>query len=143
MKTRKERIMSNEAQRIIPFLTFHGNAEEAINYYAANLPGAKIETLTRYEEGQGGDAGKVLAGILSLFGQHIQFMDMNAAYECPPFSWSTSLLVNCADEAEFDTLFNALADGGTVMMKEDDFMQYRKVSWVTDRFGITWQPVLE
>jgi predicted 3-demethylubiquinone-9 3-methyltransferase (glyoxalase superfamily) len=135
--------MNPEKQRIVPFLTFHGNAEEALNYYAANLPGTKIETLTRFEEGQRGDTGKVMAGILSLFGQHIQFMDMEQAYDCPPFTWSTSFLVMCNDASEFDSLFDALAQGGTVMMKEDDFLQFRKVAWVTDKFGITWQPVLE
>lgn len=135
--------MNLENQRIVPFLTFHGNAEEALTYYAANLPAAKIETLKRFEEGQRGDTGKVLVGILSLFGQHIQFMDMEAAYDCPPFTWSTSLLVNCANATEFDSLFNALAQGGTVMMKEDNFIHFRKVAWVTDKFGVTWQPVLE
>lgn len=135
--------MRFEEQRVIPFLTFHGNAEEALDYYAANLPGAKIETLTRFEKEQRGDTGKVLVGILSLFGQYIQFMDMESAYDCPPFTWSTSLLVKCNDAAEFDSLFDALAQGGIVMMKEDDFMHFRKVAWVTDKFGVTWQPVLE
>jgi predicted 3-demethylubiquinone-9 3-methyltransferase (glyoxalase superfamily) len=40
-------------------------------------------------------------------------------------------------------LFDALAQGGTVMMKEDNFMHFQKVAWVTDKFGVTWQPVLE
>jgi predicted 3-demethylubiquinone-9 3-methyltransferase (glyoxalase superfamily) len=134
--------MNLKEQRVIPFLTFHGNAEEAMNYYAANLPGAKIESLTHFEKGQRGDTGKVLVGILSLFGQYIQFMDMESEYDCPPFTWSTSFLVNCYDAAEFDSLFNALAQDGAVMMKEDNFMHFRKVAWVTDRFGVTWQPVL-
>jgi len=135
--------MKSKKQRIIPFLTFHGNAEEALNYYSVNLPDAKIETLKRFEKGQRGDEGKVSAGILSLFGQSIQLMDMEAVYECPPFTWSTSLLVNCKDAAEFDALLDCLAQGGTVMMKEDNFMNFRKVAWVTDKFGVTWQPVLE
>jgi predicted 3-demethylubiquinone-9 3-methyltransferase (glyoxalase superfamily) len=40
-------------------------------------------------------------------------------------------------------LFGTLAAGGMVMMQEENFMQYRKVAWVTDKFGVTWQPVLE
>ena len=135
--------MESEKQRVIPFLTFHGNAEEAMNYYAANLPGAKIETLMRYQKDSPGDEGKVLVGILSVFGYCIQFMDMNAEYDCPNFTWAASLLVNCNDEAEFDALFNALAQDGFVMMKEDNFMHFSKVAWVTDKFGVTWQPVLE
>ena len=33
--------------------------------------------------------------------------------------------------------------GEYVMMKEEPFMQFRKVAWVTDKYGVTWQPVLE
>ncbi len=29
-------------QRLAPFLTFNGSAEEAMRFYAANLPGAEI-----------------------------------------------------------------------------------------------------
>jgi predicted 3-demethylubiquinone-9 3-methyltransferase (glyoxalase superfamily) len=84
-----------------------------------------------------------MSGILSVFDQQIMFMDMSADYECPPFSWTTSFYIPCSDEAEFDAIFNGLSQDGTVMMKEEPFMQFRKVAWVTDKFGVTWQPVLE
>ena len=130
-------------QRLIPFLTFHGNAEEAMQFYVAVLPGAKIESIAHFGEGQRGDTGKIMNGRLSFMGMQILFMDMNAEYDCPPFSWTTSFYVTCKDEAEFDSMFNGLAEGGVVMMKEEPFMQYRKVAWVTDKYGVTWQPVLE
>jgi predicted 3-demethylubiquinone-9 3-methyltransferase (glyoxalase superfamily) len=130
-------------QKIIPFLTFPGNAEEAMNFYATVLPGAKIESIVRFEKGQRGDEGKVMNGKLSFMEHKIMFLDMEAAYPCPPFSWSASFYVNCKDEAEFDSLFNGLAQDGVVMMKEEPFMQFRKVAWVTDMYGVAWQPVLE
>jgi predicted 3-demethylubiquinone-9 3-methyltransferase (glyoxalase superfamily) len=71
------------------------------------------------------------------------FLDMNAEYDCPPFSWTQSLYVFCDSADEFDVIFNGLAQDGTVMMKEEPFMNFRKVAWVTDKFGVTWQPVLE
>ena len=135
--------MEQVNQRLIPFLTFHGNAEEAMNFYAAVLPGANIESIVHFEEGQRGDAGKIINGRLSFMGMQILFMDMNAEYDCPPFSWATSFYVTCRDEAEFDIMFNGLAQDGVVMMKEEPFMQFRKVAWVTDKYGVTWQPVLE
>ena len=135
--------MESTKQRIAPFLTFHGNAEEAMNFYASVLPGAKIGSITRFEKGGRGDEGKVMTGILSFMGQRLMFMDMNAGYDCPAFSWATSLYLECGDEAEFDAVFNGLANGGSVMMKEEPIMQFRKVAWVTDKFGVTWQPVLE
>ncbi len=131
-------------QRVLPFLTFNGNAEEAMNFYAAILPGARIEALTRFGTGQpNGDEGKVLNGVLSFLGQRILFMDMQAAYPCPAFSWSASLFITCKDEAEFDVIFAGLSQGGTVMMGPEAVMHIRKCAWVTDKFGVTWQPVWE
>ena len=57
------------------------------------------------------------------------------------FSWAISLQVDCLDEPEFDTLFTRLAEGGTVMMGPEPVLAFRKVAWVTDRFGVTWQLV--
>ena len=135
--------MEQKNQRLISFLTFHGNAEEAMNFYASVLPDAKIESIVRFEKGGRGDEGKVMTGKLSFMGQEIMFMDMNAEYDCPAFSWATSLYAACEDEAAFDSMFNGLAQGGFVMMKEEPFMQFRKVAWVTDKYGVTWQPVLK
>ncbi|MCL2037411.1 VOC family protein [Candidatus Saccharibacteria bacterium] len=134
--------MTANNQRLVPFLTFHGNAEEAMNFYAKVLPDAKIESIVHVEPGQPGDAGKVLHGALTFTGQQIMFMDMAAANELPPFSWSMSLYLECKDDAEFDAVFNGLSEGGTVMMGPEPVMQFKKVAWVTDKFGVTWQPVL-
>ena len=131
-----------EKQTLFPFLTFHGNAGEAMNYYASVLPGAKIESIVHFKEGQLGDIGKVMNGLLSFRGMKIMFMDMNAEYDCPSFTWASSLYAEFSDDADFDRMFSGLADGGFVMMKEEPFMHYRKVAWVTDKFGVTWQPVL-
>ena len=135
--------MGAAEQRITPFLTFNGNAEEAMNFYTSVLPGAMIESIVKFEKGGRGDEGKVMTGILSFMDQRFMFMDMNAEYDCPAFSWAASFYLDCRDEEEFDAVFNGLEQGGTVMMKEEPFMNFRKVAWVTDKFGVTWQPVLE
>jgi len=133
----------NQESRLIPFLTFQGNAEEAMSFYVETLPGAKIESLVHFEEGQGGDPGKVMNGILSFAGQQLMFMDINADANPPGFSWATSLYLDCKNESEFDAVFNGLSQDGTVMMHEEPFMQFRKVAWVIDKFGVCWQPVLK
>ncbi len=132
----------NRDQRLITFLTFHGEAEQAMRFYAEKLPGATIESLEYFEDGQeSGDPGKVLNGSMSIFGQTLYFMDMMRSVPMPNFSWATSLYVDCADEAEFDAIFAGLSEDGTVMMGPESVLALRKVAWVTDKFGITWQPV--
>lgn len=39
--------MKLSTQKITPFLTFGGNAEEAINFYVLTFPNSKILSLTR------------------------------------------------------------------------------------------------
>ncbi len=132
----------NTKQRLIPFLTFHGDAEQAMHYYDGILPDAVIESIVYFEKGQEhGEEGKVLNGCLSFSGQKVYFMDVMSSVPPPDFSWAMSLYVNCADEKEFDLIFDGLSKNGTVMMGPEAVLALRKVAWVTDRFGITWQLV--
>ena len=42
--------MSNQQVSLNLFLTFNGNAEEALRFYETILPNAKIESLTLFEK---------------------------------------------------------------------------------------------
>jgi len=132
--------MIESSQKIKSFLTFPGTAEEAVNFYVSLFPGAKILEMTRFVEGQFGEVGKVLNATFELKGVQFMAMDMDRA-SVVDFSWAISLQVDCLDETEFDTLFTRLAEGGTVMMGPEPVLAFRKVAWVTDRFGVTWQLV--
>ena len=116
-----------------------------MRFYDANLPNTKIEELVRYGKDHPaigeGEENNVLYGVLSFMGQNIMFLDMASAYPAPEFSWSTSLYVDCQNEAEFDAIFNALSQDGSVMMGPEAVGDIRKCAWVTDKFGVTWQPV--
>ena len=69
------------------------------------------------------------------------FLDMQKEYAAPTPNWSNSLLLDCATEAEFDEIFAALVDQGSVMMGPEAVGDIRKCAWITDKFGITWQPI--
>jgi len=136
-----------EKQRVMPFLSFTGRAEEAMQFYASSLPGAEITKLVRYgtEHPYAGEGEEnlVLHGAVSFMGHEIMFLDMTAAYPAPNFSWAISIYLDCRDEAEFDAVFAGLSQGGVVMMGPESVAGFRKCAWVTDKFGVTWQPVLE
>ncbi len=93
-----------EKQKIIPFLSFTGKAQEAMNFYADNLPNAKITKLVRYGHDNpavgDGEESNVFQGVLTFIGQDIMFLDMSAKYPATDFSWATSIYIDCADEAE-------------------------------------------
>ncbi|MCL2520962.1 MAG: VOC family protein [Spirochaetaceae bacterium] len=132
-------------QKINIFLTFTGQAEEAMNFYAANLPQAKITQCVPYGAGNpmmaAGEENFIMHGQLEFMGQTIMFLDMSKQYPAPAFAWSTSIYIDCTDEVEFDAVFAALSKEGSVMMGPESVGDIKKCAWVTDKFGITWQPV--
>jgi predicted 3-demethylubiquinone-9 3-methyltransferase (glyoxalase superfamily) len=72
--------------------------------------------------------GKVMTIEFQLEGQDFLAINSEASF---PFSPAVSLVVNCRDQAEIDTLWTKLA------ADPDD----GQCGWVEDRFGLSWQIV--
>ncbi|MCL2567402.1 MAG: VOC family protein [Alphaproteobacteria bacterium] len=134
-----------QKQKITPFLTFNGRAEEAMKFYAGIIPNTKITKCEPYGDhpmaATEGDKKRVMFGQLSIGEEHIMFLDMTEAHACPEFNWANSLCIDCKDEAEFDAIFKALAEGGVVMMGPECVGHIRKCAWIVDKFGVVWQPI--
>ena len=113
------------------FLSFPGNAADAIEFYLRTLPCAALTDNTYYPESE-----RILNTQLSFHGETLMFMDLD---ECPPFSWSASIYVEAETEEQFWLLFNGLKAGGTVVMGPEPAGKMALVAWVTDKYGLTWQ----
>ncbi len=128
--------------QISMFLTFSGQAEEAVQFYVDLFDEAKIVSTRYFEEGEPGELGKVYTIVFEIGDQKFMAMDMEKKYAVD-FSWATSIFIETRNEEEFNRLFEGLKAGGTVMMGPEEMGIYSKVAWVTDRFGPTWQLVCE
>lgn len=120
-----------EVQRFRPCLMFSGaiagRAEEAIRQWTRIVPGSAVDTLARYEEGEG-PVNMVKHGRFSLAGQECVAMDSHREHGFT-FSEALSLQVMCDDQATIDHYWTALAEGG----------QHGPCGWLKDRFGLSWQ----
>jgi predicted 3-demethylubiquinone-9 3-methyltransferase (glyoxalase superfamily) len=114
-------------KKVIPFLSFDGQAEEAARFYVSLLPDSRIDRVTRSPiDTPSGAAGTVLFVEFTLAGS--PFIALNT----PGFSFTeaVSFLIACADQAETDRLWAALtANGGSEIA----------CGWLKDRWGVTWQ----
>lgn len=122
-----------------PFLMFqHGKAAEALDFYVATVPGSRIDSIERFGQGGPGPEGTVLRAYATIAGQAVMAHDsfITHGFDFTP-SWS--FFLDCADEAEFDRLAAALAEGGAVLMPPDNYGWSRRFGWVSDRFGVSWQ----
>jgi predicted 3-demethylubiquinone-9 3-methyltransferase (glyoxalase superfamily) len=56
---------------------------------------------------------------------------------------SISLFVTCESNEEIEKIWNRLSDGGSAMMPLDKYPWSEKYGWVVDKFGMTWQLMLD
>jgi predicted 3-demethylubiquinone-9 3-methyltransferase (glyoxalase superfamily) len=121
-----------------PFLMFEGQAEQAMEQYVALVPGSRILEVQRYGAGGPGKEGTIMRGLFSVAGQVVQCTDSFVSHAFG-FTPSFSFMVECESEAQLETLWAALGDGGSALMPLDAYGFSRRFGWLTDRFGVSWQ----
>ena len=126
---------------ITTFLMFSGQAEAAMNFYVAVFENSEIVRITRYGPNEMGPEGSVQTAVFSLNGQAIMCIDspMQHAFTFTP---SISFYVTSPEEAKIDHYFEALVEGGQVLMPLDKYPFSKKFAWIQDKFGVSWQLTL-
>ena len=114
-------------EKVTPFLSFDGQAEEAARFYVSLLPDSRIDRVTHSPmDTPGGAAGTVLLVDFTLAGR--PYIALNT----PGFTFTeaVSFSIACTDQAETDRLWAALtANGGSEIA----------CGWLKDRYGVFWQ----
>ena len=119
-------------QKIIPFLWFDDQAEEAVRFYISIFKKSKILKVARYTKAAANQTGRppgsVLTIVFELEGQ--RFVAMNGG-PYVKFNDAISLVVDCKNQAELDKFWKKLSAGG----------EERPCGWLKDKFGVSWQIV--
>jgi predicted 3-demethylubiquinone-9 3-methyltransferase (glyoxalase superfamily) len=115
-------------QKIVPFLWFNNQADEAVDFYVSVFKNSKKGTVTRYGEGAPLPAGTVMTVSFNLDGQEFAALNGGPLFA---FSPAISFYVKCADQEEIDELWNRLSEGG----------EEQQCGWLKDKYGVTWQIV--
>lgn len=120
---------SIQKQRIVPFLWYSEQAEEAAAFYVSVFPDSRIERVVALPaESPSGPAGSVKIVDFVLFGQ--SFTAMRAG-PLDTFNHAISFVINCDTQQEIDRYWDALLKGGSA----------EQCGWLKDRFGVSWQIV--
>ena len=115
--------------KIIPYLWYAKEAEEAARFYTSIFPNSRIERVTEMPtDTPSGPAGSVKVVEFTITGQ--PFIALMAGY-LDPFNHAISFCVMCDDQAEIDKYWKALLDGGSE----------EECGWLKDRYGVSWQIV--
>lgn len=127
---------------ICPFLMFQGGrAEEAMRFYVDLFGGEIIELVRRGPDAPGAEDW-ILKARFSIAGQVVMCSDSTIEHGFT-FTPSSSLFVTCESEDEIRRLAGALLEGRDALMPLGDYGFGRLFAWVADRFGVSWQLILE
>lgn len=123
--------------QITPHLWFDKEAVQAAEFYVQALPGSKITNIAQIKDTPSGDCDIVS---FELAGQ--PFMAISAG---PLFSFTpaVSFLVRCRTTEEGDELWGKLSEGGDALMPLDSYPFSDRYGWTTDRYGLSWQVMLD
>ena len=133
--------MSNIQIEMMPYLSFQGNCEEALQFYSAVLDG-QVEIVSRYDNpamnAPEDFRNKILHARFS-FGNHVLFAsDVMPKKQAEPMAGNIAISLGLQDETVAKNIFDKLSEGGDV------HIPFKKQFWgdwhgkFRDRFGIRW-----
>lgn len=124
--------LTGQTQSINPFLMFvgeqQGQAEEAMNFYTSLFKNSNLIRIERYGPGSVETEGTVVHAAFSLNDQTFMAMDSSREHAFT-FTPAISFFVNCETQAEVDTLWAKLTEGG----------EEHPCGWLQDKYGVSWQ----
>jgi predicted 3-demethylubiquinone-9 3-methyltransferase (glyoxalase superfamily) len=121
---------------IIPHLWFDTEAREAAEFYTSLFPASRITDITTIHGTPSGDAQTVSFEIMGT-----EFMSISAG---PYFKLNPSISISIKlKENLIDNLWSKLMDGGKALMPLDSYPFSKKYGWVEDRYGLSWQLMVE
>jgi predicted 3-demethylubiquinone-9 3-methyltransferase (glyoxalase superfamily) len=125
-------------QSIRPFLMFEGKASEALDFYTKLFPQSGIDKVELYGPGGPAPEGTIKLARFTIGGQSVLCSDSWVKHNFT-FTPSFSFFVECSSEDEVRQLGETLKAGGSEMMPPGNYGFSTLFTWVSDRFGVSWQ----
>lgn len=127
------------ASRLNPYLSFNGNAREAMEFYRSVFGGnLNVSTFSDFGGQDSPDAHKVMHAQLETDGGYtIMAADTPSEMEYRPMS-GFSVSLSGDDGGALRGYFEKLSDGGSVMMPLAKQAWGDEFGMCMDRFGVSW-----
>lgn len=128
--------------KVVPYLMFNGNCEEALNFYANALNG-EVKNLMRYKDSPMANATddkeQVMHATLAVKGNALLMAsDTGNGGPSENGSGMAHLSLDFDNENEMLNVFSKLADSGTVTMDLQNTFWGARFGMLTDKFGVKW-----
>ena len=120
--------MVDVGQKIIPFLWFENQAEEAVDYYIKIFKNSSIKNITYYGQAGPGSRDSVMTVKFELEGQEFTALNGGPMFK---FNEAISFYVKCISQDEVDYYWDKLTEAG----------EEQPCGWLKDKYGASWQIV--
>lgn len=121
---------------LVSFLWFDNEAEEAVAFYLSLFDG-EVTNRQLFENIPTGEALEI-----SFTLENMKFSAWNGGDSVVKNS-SISLMVSLSSAQAVDDLYGKLAEGGKDLMPLDTYPFSERYAWVEDKFGLTWQLMVD
>ena len=115
-------------QKIVPFLWFENQAEEAVDYYIKIFKNSSVKNIARYGEAGPGPKDSVMTVTFELEGQEFTALNGGPLFK---FTEAISFYVKCTSQDEVDYYWDKLTLEG----------EEQPCGWLKDKYGVSWQIV--
>ena len=126
--------------KLVPYVTFNGTCEEALNFYKNSI-GGEIVSIGRYEDSPmqvTEDYKKKILHARIQIGEYL-LMASDSMPDRPPLVGNNISLSIEWDNAELmETAYKKLAEGGKTTMPLGDMFWGARFGMLTDKYGIHW-----
>jgi len=130
-------------QQIVPNLWFDGQAKAAADFYAAAFQNAKVLRMDRYTEAgkeiHGHEPGEVMTVEFEIEGQRFIALNGGPQFKITP---AISFFVRCSTAEEVNTLWQNLSPDADILMELNEYPFSKRYGWLSDKFGVSWQIIL-
>ncbi len=126
--------------KLVPYLNFDGNAEEAVNFYKDAL-GAEVPMMTRFGESpmpSGDDEKNRIMHARIVFGENVIMISDTMKGHDFSTKGNIQLSIGLEDEAQTHEIFDKLSAGGTVTMPLAKQFWGDIFGMFQDKFGVNW-----
>ena len=109
-----------------------------MRFYVSTFPSAEILDIGRYGPEDPGREGTVKSATFRIADQTLRCIDSPDVHAFR-FTPAVSFFFDCEDEETLDALFDRLSDQGSVFMPPDRYPFAQRFTWISDRYGVSWQ----
>lgn len=136
--------MDTNKQKIIPYLWFDNQAQEAVDLYTSVFENSRIGNVVDYtevgQEQHGQEPGSAMTIEFEILGFKMVALNGGPHFQFNP---SISFFVICKNVEEIKAYWKHFSKGATILMALETYDWSESYGWLQDKFGVSWHFMLE